>query len=123
MQPLNVVVATKDPRAAAELADRLNVHFRLVAVASSLEETRLAIPRYRAQLAVIDLETVSLQMVRELCREFSQTSVVCTHRLADEEMWTLALGAGAIDCCHNADVGGIVQAVQRNLAMARSTAA
>jgi hypothetical protein len=38
-------------------------------------------------------------------------------------MWMEALAAGAIDCCQTADVTGIVQAVDRNLKMARSNAA
>jgi hypothetical protein len=35
---------------------------------------------------------------------------VCTHRLADERMWTDALAAGAADCCHSSDVRAIVMA-------------
>lgn len=114
MQPLNVVVAISDPKAAAELVSKLNQHFRSVAVASSADEARHAIPKNRAQLAVIDLETVGLPEVEQLCHDFRNTSVVCTHRLADEEMWSHALEAGAIDCCYSTDVNGILQAVDRN---------
>jgi DNA-binding NtrC family response regulator len=124
MQPLNVVVASRDSQAAAQLAASLNSHFRSVAVARSLEEVRRAIPKHRAQLAIVDLELASLRDVQELCHDFDSTSVVCTHRIPDEEMWMEALAAGAIDCCQNADVSGIVQAVDRNLKMnARSNAA
>lgn len=122
MPPLNVIVASNDPRA-AELAARLHHHFRSVAVAHSVDEIRTAIPKHRAQLAVVDLETIPLEKVRELCREFGHTSIVCTHRLPDEEMWASALAAGAIDCCYNADVAGILEAVRRNLELARSNAA
>jgi len=122
MEPMNVVIASSDPTA-AELAAHLNRHFRSVAVTRSLDEVRAAIPKQRAQLAVVDLETVPLEKIRELCREFGHTSVVCTHRLPDEEMWTSALAAGAIDCCHNADVAGILQAVERSLSSRRSHAA
>jgi DNA-binding NtrC family response regulator len=123
MQSLNVVVANSDSSAAAELAASLHRHFRSVAVARSLEEVRRAIPKHRAELAIVDLEMASPKDVAELCNEFNHTSVVCTHRIPDEEMWMEVLAAGAIDCCQSADVGAIVQAVDRNLRMAKSNAA
>lgn len=113
MQSLNVVVASNDPQAANRLASSLHPHFHSVCVAGSLEEIRRAIPKRRAELAIVDLELASLKDVAQLCREFGHTRVVCTHRIPDEEMWTEALAAGAIDCCHNADAGAIVQAVRR----------
>lgn len=115
MQTLNVVIAISDPQAAADLVNKLNPHFRSVAVAHNADEARHAIPKNRAQLAVVDLETVSLPDVEQLCHDFRNTSVVCTHRLADEEIWSQALQAGAIDCCFPQDVGGILQAVDRNV--------
>lgn len=114
MQTLNVVIAISDPKAAAELAGKLNAHFHSVSVARNTDEARHAIPRHRAHLAVIDLETVPLGEVQRLCQDFRNTSVVCTHRLADEELWSHALQAGAIDCCFPQDVSGILQAVTRN---------
>ena len=123
MQPLNVVVATRDSQAASGLAASLNRYFRSVSVACSADEARSAIPKCRADLAVVDLETVDLTEVQKLCREFGHTQVLCVHRLADEEMWTQALAAGAIDCCQSADVTGIVEAVDRSLRQTRSDAA
>ncbi len=123
MQSLNVVVASRDKQAASQLAASLNQHFRSVAVARSLDEVRSAIPKHRAQLAIVDLELASLEDVERLTHEFDHTSIVCTHRIPDEEMWASALAAGAIDCCQNADVAGIVDTVQRNVKMARSNAA
>ena len=123
MQPLNVVIAISDPKAAADLASKLNPHFRSIAVARTADEARNAIPKHRAQLAVVDLETVGLEEVEQLCHDFRNTSVVCTHRLADEQMWSHALAAGAIDCCFSEDVGGILQAVDRNIRASRATAA
>jgi hypothetical protein len=49
--------------------------------------------------------------------------IVCTHRLADDRMWSAALGVGAVDCCHPSDVRGIVLAANRTQIMARTTAA
>lgn len=123
MQALNVVVAGSDSQAASQLAASLNRYFRTVSVARSLEEVRHAIPKHRADLAVLDLELASVEDVERLAREFNHTSIVCTHRIPDEEMWASALAAGAIDCCQNADVASIVQAADRNVKMARSSAA
>ena len=123
MQPLNVVVASSDSQAAAQLAASLNPHFRTVSVARSLDEIRHAIPKHRAQLAIVDMELASVEDVRRLTREFGHTSIVCTHRIPDEEMWASVLAAGAIDCCSTDDPAGIVETVSRNVRMARTSAA
>jgi len=123
MQPLNVVIATPDSKTPSQLAESLNRHFRSVAVARSYDDVRRAIPKHRAQLAIVDLELADLGQVQALCSEFGQTQVVCTHRVPDEEMWANALNAGAIDCCQSADICGILDAVRRNVLQARATAA
>lgn len=123
MQSLNVVVASNDPRAASQLAASLNAHFRNVSVARSLDEIRHAIPKNRAQLAIVDLELASVKDVERLAHEFGHTRIVCTHRIPDDEMWTSALAAGAIDCCPIDDAACIVAAVNRNSMLARSSAA
>jgi DNA-binding NtrC family response regulator len=124
MHSLNVVVANRDEQAASRLASSLVPHFRSVAVARSLEEVRRAIPKQRVQLAIVDLEMASMDEIAQLCREFDHTQVVCTHRIPDEEMWAEVLAAGALDCCQNADAGGIVETVRRNFrSAARSNAA
>lgn len=123
MQPLNVVIASTDPKAASQLAESLHSHFRSVAVAGSIDEVRHAIPKHRAQLAIVDLELANMNDVQKLCSDFGQTQVVCTHRIPDEEMWAEALTAGAIDCCQNADIAGILDAIRRNFRRARANAA
>ena len=65
----------------------------------------------------------SLSAIDQLRREFRNLEIVCTHRLADERLWSAALGAGAVDCCHPSDVRGIVLAANRTAIMARTTAA
>jgi DNA-binding NarL/FixJ family response regulator len=120
MQSLSVVIANRDPQAASQLAASLNAYFRNVSVARSLDEVRNAIPKHCAQLAILDLELASVEDVERLAREFNHTSIVCTHRIPDDEMWASALAAGAIDCCQNADVSSIVQAVDRYVKRARA---
>jgi DNA-binding NarL/FixJ family response regulator len=110
MKPLSVVVFQMDNKSAESLANSLCNHFRLVNVASDLDDLRRAIPRHRADVAIVDLERTRLDDVRQLLKEFTGTSIVCTHRLADERMWTEALAAGAADCCTSSDVRAIVLA-------------
>lgn len=123
MKPLNLVVAQTDPQNAEILAGNLRSHFKGVALAGSLQEVRQAILQNRADVAVIDLEMAPLFEVDKLRHEFQKLEIVCTHRLADEHMWSAALGAGAVDCCHPSDVRGIVLAANRTQVMARTSAA
>ena len=123
MKPLTVVVALSDPLAGEALAASLLNHFKAVHQARSFEEARSSVPKHRADLLVIDLELASLAEVERLRRDLPATAVVCTHRLADEELWTRALAAGAVDCCHSSDVRSIVLAADREHLIARTTAA
>lgn len=123
MKPLNVVVAQNDSGYAEFLAASLQSHFHVVALAHSLDEVRSVIPKHRADVAVIDLELASLSDVDTLRQEFQGVDIVCTSRLADENLWTQALAAGALDCCHPSDVRSIVFAASRTVPMARGSAA
>jgi DNA-binding NarL/FixJ family response regulator len=110
MKPLSIVVLQGDTGHAQSLAQSLHSHFRVVNLARNIDELRSAIPQHSADVAIVDLEFARLEDVQHLCREFSRTSVVCTHRLADEKMWSDALAAGAVDCCSSFDVRAIVLA-------------
>ncbi|PYX94277.1 MAG: hypothetical protein DMG67_01970 [Acidobacteria bacterium] len=123
MKPLNLVLAQADAQNAVLLAENLQSHFKGVSLARDFEEIRRAVVQNRADVAVIDLEMASLSAIDQLRREFRNLEIVCTHRLADERLWSAALGAGAIDCCHPSDVRGIVLAANRTAIMARTTAA
>ncbi len=120
MRSLDVVVASKNAQAAEGLAKSLNNVFRSVHVVNSADDLRSAISRKRARVVISDLETVGLEQVEMLNKEFN-VQIVCTHRIPDETMWATALSHGAIDCCHSSDTKAILQAVSRN--MARSQAA
>jgi DNA-binding NarL/FixJ family response regulator len=123
MRPLNVVVAQSDSINAERLAASLYDHFRSVAFARSLEELRDAIPKHRADVAVVDLELVGLPELESLHQSFRNTSIVCTHRVADEEMWASVLAAGASDMCASNDVSGIVSSALRSLDVLASSKA
>jgi DNA-binding response OmpR family regulator len=112
--PLNVVIAQSNVKAAQNLASSLR-NLGAVSVAQSVEELQSVIPTRRPKLVVLDLETVPMQVVRQICRDF-ELPVVCTHRIPDDEMWTEALDAGAVDCCKDDDASGIMLAARRNVA-------
>jgi len=114
MQALSIVVFQSDLHQSQALAGTLSLHYHSVHVAKSPAELRTAIARYRAEVAVVDVEASCLAEVTQLHREFPGVSIVCTHRVADEEMWTAALNAGASDMCPAFDTQGIVQSAERN---------
>jgi DNA-binding NtrC family response regulator len=113
MQALSIIVFESDPRLAQALATTLS-HYHSVRIADSLEQLRADIPRCDATVAVLDIEASSLEEVERLHREYPGVSIVCTHRVADEEMWAAALNAGASDMCPAFDTQGILQSAERN---------
>ena len=123
MKPLSVVVAQSNAKSAESLAHSLQNHFRVVTLAGDIDQLRHAIPRYRADVAIIDLELAGLTDVQELRQHFPTTTIVCTHRLADEKMWMDALSAGATDCCYNSDVRAIVLAASNTRPLSHAHAA
>jgi DNA-binding response OmpR family regulator len=99
MAPLNVVLYQYDPRIAQVLAASLSQQSLSVYLAHDREELRPTIARNRAEVLVLDMEASSSVEVERLHHEFPSLSIVCTHRLADDELWTDALSHGAADVC------------------------
>jgi DNA-binding NarL/FixJ family response regulator len=123
MKPLTVIVAQSNSATAEMLAKSLYAHFRVVQLTTDMDELREAIPRNRADVAIVDLELATLYEVQQLKKEFSATTIVCTHRLADEKMWMDALAAGASDCCYSSDVRAIVLAASHTKTVSHAHAA
>ena len=109
MQPLNVVLLQSDSRVALSLVSALANTFSSVHQVQSLGELRTSIAKHRAGIAIMDMEAASLSDVEHLSREFPKACIVCTHRLADEDMWTAAVNAGAVDVCPPSDTQGILR--------------
>lgn len=86
--------------------------FPLVRAVQTLDELRADIISHRADSVVLDMEVASLKVVQRLSREFPQTTIVCTHRVPDEEMWASALRAGAADVCSPSDTTAVVSALR-----------
>jgi DNA-binding NtrC family response regulator len=122
MMSSTVVIAQNDPDIAQGLANDLHAHFARVAVAESAMELRTLLLRHEARVAVLDLEVVNLEEVRQLARTFCNLTIVCTHRSPDERMWIAALNAGAVEFCHPQDIRSIMRAsstsAARHLAIA-----
>jgi DNA-binding NarL/FixJ family response regulator len=123
MQPLSIVLCQSDSRLAQALAASLSTYFRFVKVAGSLPDVRGALLRHRADLVILDMELAGLSEVEQLHHDFPHLSIVCTHRLADEEMWTSVLAAGAADICSSSDPRGILLSALRNAEHAQGMAA
>jgi DNA-binding NtrC family response regulator len=111
MNPLNVVLYENDAGTAQVLAATLARHFPAVYMARSTDEIRSAIARHRAQVLVLDVENSRSGEVERLHQEFPGLSIVCTHRLADEELWAEALNQGATDMCLPWNTDDVVRAV------------
>jgi DNA-binding NtrC family response regulator len=109
--PVTVVLYQHDVRMAECLASTLSDHSSSVHMARSSKEIRPAIARYRAKVLVLDLETSGLKDVEELHHEFPSLNIVCTHRLADEQLWAEALRSGASDMCVPSHTDEVVRSV------------
>ncbi len=115
------IVAQTDGAIAANLALALRHHCRSVYVAQTPDDVRYAVPKHRANLVIADLELMDLNKVRELRHQFGNVQIVCTHRLADEELWAQTLEAGADDCCYTGDLNSIIRsAFGHNIARAEA---
>jgi len=120
---LSVVVLQKDPAIAQSLAAGLRSLFQSVHVAGSDRELRDLIAQNLPEVAVLDVEGLQFADVEKLHRDFPSLSILCTHRVPDEEMWMAALEAGAVDVCPSYDVEAILASILRSVVLAQGTAA
>jgi DNA-binding NtrC family response regulator len=123
MPSLTVVFLEGDAGVAQSLVSALSQTFSSVQQVQSVGELRNRIAKNRAQVAILDIENSSLSDVEHLSHDFPGACIVCTHRVADEEMWAAALQAGAADVCPTNDIAGIVRAALDNAGRRRSAAA
>lgn len=111
-----VVIAHYEPKTAEELAHHLRPHSARVIVAENVSNLRPLILHHEARVAVLDLEVVNMEDVRQLARTFCNLAIVCTHRSPDERMWMAALNAGAVEFCHPQDIRSILRAARTAVA-------
>ncbi len=120
MQHLSVVIAQKDHAAAQRLAHHLHGRFHQVVIARSAADIEEALLKSRAHALIVDLELIASEELRRLCQNFSRTAIVATHRSPDEEMWMTCLELGAVDCCQDSDVPGMLRAIGQNVVLTRA---
>ena len=113
MKPLSVVLLQTDAGTSRALAASLCHHFHAIFCVNSVAELRESVLKHRPEVAVIDMELANLSEVQQMSRDLPGMCIVCTHRLADDEMWTAALGAGATDVCRSRDTRAIVTSTLR----------
>ena len=116
MPPIHVVLTRPDAGLTDKVVASVQKQFLNVATVTNREETRNAIARTKAELAIVDLEVLNFAELGQLCREFPGTAFVSIHRLADDGMWSKSLAAGAVDCCLSGDLPRILQASERYVA-------
>lgn len=114
MQPTNIVLLQSDPDIAQGLTASLSNSFHGVHVARSMDELRYKAAKHQPYAIILDLESATIDDVESLKREFQFARIICNHRVADEEMWTRTLNAGADDCCPSSDMRGIVSSAVRD---------
>jgi len=110
MHATHIVLLQTDPSVATMLSISLRNSFNGVHLANSMDDLRHVAAKHQPSAIILDLEAASLSEVEELKREFQGTRIVCNHRVADEEMWTRTLTAGADDFCPSNDVRAILSA-------------
>jgi DNA-binding response OmpR family regulator len=123
MRPSSVVVFEQDASITGALVPSLKDYFETVRVANSPSDLRSEVAKRRATLVILDLENAGFGEIRQLRQEFPQTSIVCTHRLADEQMWAEVLAAGAADLCEASDCASIVRSAVVQSKFVQSAAA
>ncbi len=107
-----IVLVQNDPCIAQQLAKALYAHFRVLTVAENTEVLRRLLLNREAIMAVLDLELVDFEEVRQLVSTYDGLCIVCTHRSPDEQMWIAALNAGAAEHCHPLDIRSILRALR-----------
>jgi len=118
----SVLVLERDAQLARSLAGGLQSRFA-VHVMGSREELQDRLTENHPEAVVLDIEHWCLRDVENLHRDFPALTIVCTHRIPDEEMWMAALEAGASDVCAADDVADVLTSVLRNAAVSSGAAA
>jgi hypothetical protein len=113
MEPLNVVLYQEDAAAAEKLAVSLSQYFPSIHLTRHRKEVRPAVARYHAEVLVLDVETSEDRELEHLIGEFPGLYIVCTHRLASDELWTEVLTQGAHDMCVPWNTEDVVRSVTR----------
>ncbi len=123
MSEFDLVVLQSDAEIERLLVSALSNLSKRVHATRCMEQVRNQIVQSRANTVILDMEAVSIAEIEGFVRDFPSVTLVCNHRLADEELWRTAMNAGAHDCCASCDTRGIVAAVRTSAARSLRAAA
>jgi hypothetical protein len=112
MRSRTVVIVHSDIGVAQKLADDLQLYFGRIIVSGSAPDLRTLLGRQETRGVVLDLESVEMEKVQRLARDFHNLTIVCTHRSPDERMWIAALEAGASELCHTLDSNSMIRVLR-----------
>jgi hypothetical protein len=85
-------------------------------IVHTLPDLLTLVAQFPISIGVVDLGLVTIQEVVRLRTQLGM-EIICTHHTPDDEMWTRAMDAGAIDCCFDDDVPAICRAIQQTAAV------
>ena len=122
MHALPVILFQSDPGTVESLIACLHKSFRSIRQSPSMNDLRNYLGENPEGIVILDMEIASTLDLQRLSHEFPGVWIICNHRLADEEMWTATLSAGAADCVPSYDTRGILQAALQHQAVARMAA-
>ena len=111
MSDSNLVVLQSDADIERLLVAALTDHAKQVHATRCMAQLRHEVTQTRARIVVLDMEAVSIAEIEEFVRDFPFVTLVCNHRLADDDVWKAAMNAGAEDCYASRDTRGILNAV------------
>lgn len=123
VQTRNVVLLQSDPHLTQLLVAKLSHLFAAVREAHSVDDLRTCAAKRRAEVLILDMEAIPVSDMAQLSHDYPEVSILCNHRLADDDLWLAALNAGAEDCFASHDTRGILQAAARNKLQAHRMAA
>ena len=106
MSKATVIVVHSDLSVAQELADNLQSFF------GSALELRTLLLSQEIRGVMLDLESVKVEEIRQLARDFHNLTIVCTHNSQNERMWIAVLEAGAAELCYTLDLNSMIRVLR-----------
>ena len=113
MRSRTVVIVQSDVGVAQKLADHLQLYLGRIIVSGNALGFRTLLLRQETNGVELDLESVRVEEIRQLARDFHNLKIVCTHRSPDERLWAATIEAGATELCHTLDLNSMIRVLRR----------
>ena len=116
-----VAILQNDPARAKYLASEIGSVADTVFTVGSLPEFQALVADFPIHVGVVDLAFVTFEEIVGLRRQLG-IEIVGTHHTPDDEVWSSALAAGALDCCFDDDGPAICRAILQHWMAANQAA-